>query len=771
MLQVDKRPPVPDVDAAAAESSPAELLTAIIGFVRRQFAILATVVLLALALGAVYLFTAPPRYTAQAMMIIDTHKVQLFQQQSVLGDVAIDSATVESQVEILKSENISLSVIKDLHLTEDAEFVGSGGGLLGTALGFVPSLFSSSAEPKSEFELTRRAVVAFRRALAVRRVGLTYVIEIDVQSLDPEKAAQIANGVADAYIVDQLEAKYQATRRASAWLQSRIGELRQQASTAERAALDFKQKNNIVDTGGRLINEQQLSELNSQLVIARAASAEARARLDRIAAITQAEIPDIAVADVLRKPDAAVSDALRNDVITKLRSQYLDLANREADWSNRLGKNHLAAVQLRNQMREIRKSIFDELRRIAETFKSDVEIAKARESSIEKDLSDAVAQSQSTNQAQVALRELESSAQTYRALYDNFLQRYMEAIQQQSFPITEARLISQASRPLSKSSPNAALVLAISSTGGLLLAFGFAFLAEVSDRGFRTTDQVEKSLQTDCVAVLPRLKGDALKPAAKGPAAATELGGAQQLMPSVGLLAHVVDAPFSRFTESIRALKVAADLNAMVKANKVIAVTSALPNEGKSTVAANFAQLIAHGKGRAILVDGDLRNPSLSRKLAPGAAAGLLDVLAGRASLEQAVWTDPSTGLAFLPLVAKGRLSHTNEILASEAMKKLIDGLRDAYDYVVVDLPPLAPVVDVRATTQIVDSYIFVVEWGHTRIDVVERALGSAQGVYDRLLGVALNKADLDIMHRYESYGRGYGYYHNKYYARYGYGQ
>ena len=145
---------------------------------------------------------------------------------------------------------------------------------------------------------------------------------------------------------------------------------------------------------------------------------------------------------------ATVADTLKNEVITKLRSQYLELARREADWTPRYGANHLAVVNLRNQMREIQNSIRDELQRIAETYKSDFEIAKQHEDSVQKQLDQAVSQSQVTNEAQVALRELESNAQTYRALYDNFLQRYMESVQQQSFPITEARVISAATRPL-----------------------------------------------------------------------------------------------------------------------------------------------------------------------------------------------------------------------------------------------------------------------------------------------------------------------------------
>jgi uncharacterized protein involved in exopolysaccharide biosynthesis len=306
-------------------------------------------------IGAIYVVITPPSYTAQATMIIDTRKVQLFQQQSLISDVPIDAGAVDSQVEILRSENVILPVIKDLRLTEDPEFVEPR-GLVNTLFQFGMGVFNPSG-PSSEFELMRRALREFERRLNVKRVRLTYVIEINFRSFSAERAAEIANAIADAYVVDQLEAKYQATRRAGLWLQDRIAELRGQSAAAERAVVEFKTQNNIVDTGGRLMTEQQLAELNSQLVLAGGQRAEAKARLDRIAEIVQTDVPD-----------ATVTDTLRNEVITKLRSQYLDLMNREADISGRYSRDHQAAVNLRNQRREIRRAIVDELRRIAETY-------------------------------------------------------------------------------------------------------------------------------------------------------------------------------------------------------------------------------------------------------------------------------------------------------------------------------------------------------------------------------------------------------------------
>lgn len=748
MLQVNKPSSEINRDYAEVEGSPAQTLTSYLDIIKRQFPTMVAIVSACVILALLYLFTAAPQFTSTASMVIDTRKVQLFQQQSVLGDIAVDSATVETQVEILKSENISLAVIRDLHLIEDPEFTGAGGGVLGAVIDFVGSLLSSGHAP-SEFEQTRKALEIFEKNRTIKRLGLTYVMEIGFTSKDPAKAAKIANAIADAYIVDTLEAKYQATRRASVWLQDRIKELRTQASAAQKAVVDFKTANNIVDTGGRLMNEQQLAEVNSQLVLAHAATAEAKARMDRINDILKQEIPD-----------ANVADALKNDTIVKLRGQYVDMASKESIWAMKYGSDHLAAVNLRRQMAEIKKNIIDELKRIQESYKSDYDIAVTREESIKSSLNNVVSESQLTNQAQVQLRELESNAQSYQAMYDNFLQRYMESVQQQSFPITEARVISAATTPLKKSYPKSLIILAAALFGGLMLSFGAAMARELTDKVFRTTSQVEEQLGANCIAILPALSGDA-PPGLAGRLAKPKGD------PQANLLRYVVDNPLSRFAEAVRSLKVAVDLNSIVRENRVLAVTSTLPNEGKSTLSTNLAQLIAHSGAKVILVDADLRNPSLSRALRPDSKVGLVDLVAQKVQLEDAVSLDPQTGLAVLPGGATSKLLHTNEILASKAMQALVSLLRSKYDYVILDMPPMAPVVDVRVTSSFVDSFVFVVEWGKTNIDVVRHNLRGSPEIQDKLLGVVLNKADTKALARYESYhGR---YYYQKYYARYGY--
>jgi succinoglycan biosynthesis transport protein ExoP len=756
MLQANKLPLVQPDPATSADSG-GDFYVWFVAFVRRRLPVIVATTLSTIVLAVIYVLNTPPSYTAKATMIIDSAKVNVFQKESIIGELPVDSSMIESQIEILRSENIALAVIKQLRLTDDPEFVGPGGGFIGNAYAAVTSLFGGG-EPASEFDLQRRATDAFAKRLFVKRVGLSYVIEISFRAYSPNRAAQIANAVADAYITDQLSAKFQATQRAGQWLEDRIRELREQATAAQRAVVDFKAKNNIVDvdTGGRLMTDQQLSEMNSQYILAQKKTAEMKARLDRILQIINSG----------GQPDGTVTETLNNQVITKLREQYLELKAREADWSIRYGTNHMAVVNLRNQMDQLRQSILDELKRIAETYKSDYDIARQGEVAMKEGLSQAVTQSQTTDKAQVQLRDLVSSAQTARTLYDNFLQRYMETTQQQSFPITEARVITLATPPSAPSDPKVKVILALSAILGLALGLGIGRLSDLSDRVFRTREQVEAVLKTNCIAVMPVL-GNGNAAAASSKRLEIARAPSRRINRGAEVFWEILDHPFSRPAEAIRSIKVAADLYGAKKGCKVLGITSTLPNEGKSTIAAALAALMAQGGAKVLLVDADLRNPSLSRRLAPTAEVGLVEVLSGRAPVSSVACVDSATNLAFVPTVSKSRLLHTSELLGSDATRNFIEQLRAVYDYVIVDLSPLTPVVDVRTVTDLVDAFIFVVEWGATKIGTVEHALAESHGVYENLLGVVLNKADINMLSRYEGY-HGHQYY-NQYYSRYGY--
>lgn len=230
----------------------------------------------------------------------------------------------------------------------------------------------------------------------------------------------------------------------------------------------------------------------------------------------------------------------------------------------------------------------------------------------------------------------------------------------------------------------------------------------------------------------------------------------------------IVNEPFSRAAESIRSIRMAVELSGIDSVSqKVIGLTSTLPHEGKTTISSALAAMLAKSGVKTLLVDGDLRNPSLTSLLAPGAKTGLLEVILGSASLDDVILTDAATGLDFLPTVVESKLAHTSDILLSEAMERLFEVLRKRYDQIVLDLSPVAPIVDVRGTGKLVDSYVLVVEWARTKVDVVERAMAEMPVFQHKLIGVVLNKVDIKTMARY---GAGEGdYYYNRHYHRYGY--
>lgn len=756
-----------DLARDGTEQGLGDLVNFAFGFLRRQYQLILVVTALALAISLIYLRITPPTYTGQAKVLFVNPKAEFFQQQSILADSPLDRAQFESQLQILKSKAIAISVINQLKLADAPDFKVSTPPLQ-QLFGRLKGVFSSEPakqEVVSDDEPDDGLIAAFEARLEAERIGLSSVIEITFNSRSPYRAAQIANTVAETYIADQLNAKFEANRRATTWLQERLRELGQQALTAERAVSAMKSQNNIVAAGGKLMDDQQVTELNSRLVAARAQTSDALTRLNRFQATLR--MNDAQTNNANASLDASVSDTLNSPIINNLRQQYLEYARREAEWSGRFGRDHLAVVNLRTRMRDMRTSILDEVRRLAETSKSDYEVAKQRQEEVEKQLAQAVAQSRTTNSAESTIRELETSAKGYRSLYESFLQRYMGAVQQESFPITEARVISPASPPQSKSKPKTTLILALGLLGGLAVGTALGLLRDVMDRVFRTAAQVEAMLHIPCISLIPLLRDIEPIQLARKQQQPDKTFSPRTIMHRSGVFWAATEMPLSSFAESIRSIKLAVDLNVTNTSNKVVGITSSLPNEGKSTIAAALAQLMAHAGARVILVDCDLRNPSLSRSLAPIASAGIVEVTSSRCSLEEAIWKDPKTNLDFLPAVKKTPLFHTSEILSSTPTKKLFDNLRATYDYVVVDLPPLAPIIDVRVTVPLMDCFILAIEWGCTKTDVVEHALRTAPNLHETLIGAVLNKTDMQAIRRYDNYHKDY--YSNKHYARYGY--
>jgi succinoglycan biosynthesis transport protein ExoP len=746
----------PDADVEIAGSPGPIDFEQLLAAARRQARVVAAAAAAALLLGLAYTVAATPKYTATTDILIDSQKDKNALSASI-AELTFDTGAIDSQVEVMKSEKIALAVISAMNLTHDPEFMGARGTLIGQAFGLLRSVFDFSgwfmtrekSDAEEDADLQRSAIGQLKDNLEVRRVARTYVLAVDYTSPDRGKAAAIANAFSEAYLTDQFDAKFDATRRAAGWLQTRIAELKRQSLDADFAIQKFKADKGIVVTGGDkpgLISDQQLTELNEQIVVARADTGKAEARYQQIE-------------DLLKSGRAgpSVPDSLANPVITDLREKYLSASKMEAQLESKLGGGHLQVINLRREMQEYERLIFEELQRIAESYRSDAEVARAKEQSLSLEMSGLVGASAGTNQTLVQLRELERESETYRNLYQTFMQRYQEALQQQSFPVTEARVITSATPPQYASYPKRGLILALSLAMGAMFGSGLGALREYRDRVFRVASHVRDELGLEFLGMLQDVDAPVTAGSAK-----REIEDPKQLRATDSLQRYSIDHPLSSFSETLRSAKVAVDLALGDRRPKVVGVISVLPNEGKSTVAKNLASLLAHLGARALLIDADLRNPGLTRGLARQADAGLLEAIRGDRPFRDLLMSERDSGLFFLPAVVKKRVQHSSEILSSPGMRAVLAEAGKAFDYIVIDVPPLGPVVDVRAAGSLFDAFLFVVEWGRTPRIMVQNILTSDNALFEKCVGVLYNKVNLKKVNLYESYGS-----KDYYYSRY----
>jgi exopolysaccharide transport family protein len=742
-------------------------------FLSREWRFVALVTGIFFVLAILYVTVSANRYTARVDLIIETKKVVWVQSEMSSESRGTDDGAVESEIQTTKSEKVAKAVIRHLQLLQDPEFVGSGPGLGQRTFGLLKLTITKSGLSKlpgfgwasqpdqapSESDLTLRALGTLSENLRVTRFGRSYHEEIAYTSLDPVKASKIANEFAEAYIEDQLEAKFEATRRASEWLQQRIEELRKQASDAFKAVQDFKSANGIIiGVEGKLASDVELDQLGVALAKARADTSQAQAKLDRITRVLEqrSKKQDLTI------PDPVVTDALNSPIITKLRDKFLQEQNKAAEWSAKYGPYHRSVVDLQTDMVSLQSSIWDEISRIAESYKSEQQIAKSQEAAIDKKMMEVFETSSATRQSQVKLRELETSAKSYRNIYETFLARFTQSVQQQSFPSTEARVVTEATPPRKPSSPKVALTLALAFVCGLIMGIMLGVAREQMDRKFRTREQLETLAGTNCIAVLPGYSQP--KNLVNAAMAAVRRLRANNAAMAFREISRA--SPFSATAEALRYIKVALDLHAKTEPNpnkgKVIGIVSALSGEGKTTVATAFASFAARNNDRTLLIDADLRNPSMTKALGHPAARGLLHLATGDDDFRKLVVADPEFKFDFLPGCMQGKLSSSSDVLNSPSVKNMLEKARNDYEYVLVDLPPILPVVDVVAVAHLIDAFVLVVEWGSTSVDEVVKAIGSSPVLRDRLVGAVLNKADVSTMRRLE----GYSDRHYTYYAR-----
>ena len=601
---------------------------------------------------------------------------------------------------------------------------------------------STTIDPDAVRE--RTAVEAVIRRLSIQREDVANVLNVSFESADSNKAANIANAIADTYIATTLESKLQSTKVVSDWLRQRLTELKVQATDADQALQDYKVAHNLIETGKGLLNSEQLSALNLQLNNAQIAVAEAKARLDRIEQMAHAGATTSALIDSLSNQTSgrtgAISFALNNTDIVALRAQYRDLAAKAVEIESHVGPRHNAAIKIRERMEVLRASISEEERRIADTYAHEYDVAKARENELATSLAQSLERAGANSQAQVTMRDLESSADTLRTLYNSFLQKFKEmtTIQTQTIPVENARIVTRAAPQVQKNSRKGMVVLGGSIMLGLFLGAGAAVGREWLVDVFWTPKAVEQTTDIHSV-VLPMVQPK------------QEQTAWFRRTKRLPIEEFVIDAPYSRFTETLRNVKALIDTAPATNGARVVGVVSSVSKEGKTTVAANLAALLVSSSGaRTLIIDADLHLRLLTATLAPDAREGLIEALDDPSRLATLVCKRQRSGLDVLPCALSTRIPNAADLLGSSKMEQLLLAARGAYDYIIIEIPPIMSVVDVKTIERFIDSFIFVVEWGQTKRSIALEALNEAEMIRDRVKGIVLNKADPVALRRIE---------------------
>ena len=761
---LDKRMPLPSADPEKGEDFID--VERLLGMAARQAKVVAICAAIGLFLGVIYLQTTPKQYMSVASVLIDEGVNKVMDDISAASATQQTDATILSQIEILNSARLASEVVDKLKLDQNPDFMSPPQSALAKGIGFlrgivayfrgnaadqIPGIENVDAATREAMIKTAThdyAVYMLQTGLLADRVSRSNVISIGYQATNPALATAITKAYADAYLADQLNASFDATERAAVWLQGRLSELRESSQAASLAVEKFRAEHGLsANSDGQLLSDKQLADLNAQLIVAQADTARASARYQQYKAIVDSG------SESAFNDSAIGADQPSSSVIIALKTRYLAIAKRLQDVEANFGKDHPQAVALAKEKADVSAQIFGQLKQLTESYRNDFEVAQARETALRDKISTAAGKSSIDNQSQVKLKELDQQAQALTTLYQTFLSRYEEASQQQSFPVGKVRIISDATMPLATSGPRTMRVLALSLVLGLMLGAGFGGLNEFNERFFRTGEDIRDRAGLKFLGYLPTIGGGRVKDSKADDLPADGKVASLSSAERRARMRVSIDAPASMFAETLRNAKIAFDVVMEDRGSRVIGVISVLPGEGKSTVAANLAGLLAANGAKTLLVDGDLRNPGLSRSLGMEAEQGLMEAVVNGQTWQSVGKVDRQTKLAIIPAVLRGQFSHTSELLGSAGMRRFIENAKETFEYIIVDLPPLGPVVDAKAFAPLVDGFVLVTEWGRTPRNMVRSMLESEPYIANKVIGAVLNKVDLKKLARYGSLG------------------
>lgn len=661
---------------------------ALFRIVLRRRSIILTALVIAIALALAYLILVPPKYTASVVILSDPRQQNVLTSEAVLGGIGPDAAAVESQVELIQSTELVGRVIDELGLMTDPELARRS--TLEQLVGLVQTVELDDTRTRG------RVIDAFLKRLSVHRRGLTYIIEVSYYSADRHHAADVANAVADAYLRDQLATKFEATSDASEWLLTRMGELRDAVRASDKAVADFKAANNILDIGtlgsGETLNLRETETVNQQLTTARARTSELQAKVDQL---REASRPD---GDL-----AYLSEALDSKVLQDLRVQLAAIARREAQLSAQFKARHPSLAAVRTQLASIKGAIRDELRRLAANAGVEYAVAANFQASLEKRLDELQTAAQRMNGIKVRLKELERDQDANRRLYEQVVTRGKETKEQKSLQKADARIVAHAMPPTKPSGLGAPLTLLIAGVAGFGAGLMASLFAEALDETYRVSEGLAKDMRRRCLGLLPRTSGSLL-PTAKA-------------------------KPPKAFAAEVALVLQRAFAHTAPAAGRTLLVTSALPGEGKTVLAANLARQSAdRGASTLLIADADV--------IGTIANDGVLT--------NDAPW---QTGTA--PVRGPGL-----HVLDKTALQRPLNSPRGAgnadplsrlalqFDLIVIDGEAILAGQDGIADATGAAAVMLVVEWGRTPRRAVTAAIDELEAADCNLIGGVLNKVD-----------------------------
>lgn len=714
----------PKTAGPEAESEGVDL-RAILSVLRRRFKVIFGCAIVLMSLATVKIYQLTPRYTAQASLMLEQQKLQLLDIKNVLSGGGENSEILATQVELITSPRISEKVSAKLHLENEPEFNPA----LRPAPGFDPvewvqnwfwTLVARDSMPapsdSTPAQLTSADVApALAGRVQASNDGGSLIIRIRAQSENPKLAAKIANAYVDVYLNDQLEAKFDATRRASAWLNEHLTDLKDKVQASERAVQLFKEQNNLSQSG-TTVTGQQLSELNSQMIIATADRAQKEA--------------------ALREMRGSAASPL----VDKLKEQEADLLRRQAELSTRYKPEHPAMVNLAAQLRDVRQKIGQEQNVAYRALLDQLNVAKARETAIKSTLDNLQHSTTAQDKAQVQLGELQREAQANKALYEDFLNRFKQTSVQEDIQQPDARAVAEAKPPGGPSYPNKTLYLSVALAVSLFAGILVAIVLERLDNGFRTSDQLEKIAGIATLGMVPQTR-------TRHPA---------QI---------VVDSPVAQYSEAVRSVRTALRYSHVDNPPRVVLVTSSLPSEGKTVFAASLALSVARSGSRALLIDCDLRRPEVAGVMSAPEGPGIVELFDGSATPEQIVRIDEKSGAHFIS--ANKGTANPQDLLGSQHMRSFLEKMRNHYDLIVLDSPPVLAVSDAIILSHLVDTTMYIVRWESTPRQAVIGGIKMMRTNGGNVAGAVLSRVNT---RRHASYGyadSAYYYGRNKgYYSR-----